>query len=115
MPIFSPEEIPMADVVDGVQGRRIIDQPRGSGAITLGELTIQPGKQLPRHRHRVEEAIVIVAGRGRFELDGVTSEFGVGSMLLAPAGSVHSLECMGDETLRIYFAFPAVNVDREWM
>src|SRR4051795_3049241 len=96
MPTFGPDEVPMVDVVDGVKGRRIIDQARGSGAITLGELTVEPGKLLPRHRHRVEEAIVVVGGRGLFELDGIASDIDVGTMLLAPAGSVHSLACVGD-------------------
>ncbi len=115
MATFRPEDTPMAEVVPGVRGHRIIDRSQGSGAITLGELEVEPGASLPLHRHRVEEVVIVLSGRARFDLNGIVDEAGPGAMLLAPAGQPHSLTCVGEEPLRIYFAFPAVDVDREWV
>ena len=116
MTTFHADPTRLVEVVPGVRGRRIIDRDHGSGAVTLGELEVDPGAALPLHRHRVEEVvIVLLAGRARFEVDGVADEVGQGAILLAPAGTAHSLSCVGDEMLRAYFTFPAVNVDREWV
>ena len=115
MAVFLPHEFPMVEISPGVRGHRVVDQPQGSGAVTVGELEVVPGAGLARHRHKVEEAIMVVEGRARFTLGDEASEVGPGTMLLAPAGRPHSLECIGSETLRIYFVFPAVNVEREWV
>ncbi len=105
----------MVEVVPGVRAHRIIDRLQGSGAITVGELEVDPGASLPSHRHRVEEVVIVRQGRARSVLDGIAEEAGPGAMLLAPAGQTHALACIGTEPLRIYFAFPAVDVDREWV
>jgi len=115
MTTFHADPSLLAEVVPGVRGRRIIDREHGSGAVTLGDLEIEPGASLPLHRHRVEEVVMILSGHGRFELDGVVEEVGPGAVVLTPAGVAHGLSCVGTEPLRIYFTFPAVDVDREWI
>jgi quercetin dioxygenase-like cupin family protein len=115
MASYQPDQVPMVEVAPGVRAHRIIDRPQGSGAITVGELEVEPGASLPLHRHRVEEVVIVLGGIARFDLDGVVDEAGPGTMLLAPAGAPHSLTCMSTEPLRVYFAFPSVDVDREWV
>jgi HTH-type transcriptional regulator, repressor for puuD len=115
MAVFVSQDFPMVEISPGVRGHRVVDQPQGSGAVTVGELVVAPGAGLARHRHKVEEAIIVVEGRARFTLEDVATEVGPGTMLLAPAGQPHSLDCIGSEALRIYFVFPAVNVEREWV
>ncbi|MGH7490214.1 MAG: hypothetical protein ACREMY_32095, partial [bacterium] len=68
MPVLLTADFPMAEISPGVRGHRVIDQPQGSGAITVGELEIAPDAALAKHRHKVEEAIVVVSGRALFTL-----------------------------------------------
>jgi quercetin dioxygenase-like cupin family protein len=112
--VFMPSDMPMLDVSPGVRAHRVVDQSQGSGAVTVGELEIEPGASLALHRHKVEEVVIIVSGQARFTLDGEASDVSHGAILHAPAGQPHSLECISPEPLRIYFVFPAVNVEREW-
>ena len=115
MTVFMPLDIPMLDVSPGVRAHRVVDQPHGSGAVTVGELEVEPGASLALHRHKVEEVVMVVSGHARFTLNGDASDVGPGAILHAPAGEPHSLECISAEPLRIYFVFPAVNVEREWV
>ncbi len=116
MPFFPPDyDTPMAEVVPGVMARRLVDEPTGSGAVTIGELEMQPGGKLPLHKHRVEEVLIVRSGRGRFELDGELSEITEGTVVLIPGNKPHSLANEATDPLRIYFIYPAVNVAREWL
>ncbi|MHB8398059.1 MAG: cupin domain-containing protein [Candidatus Limnocylindrales bacterium] len=115
MTFLTVDDVPMVDVLPGLRARRVVDQARGAGAVTLGEMEIDPGVRLPLHRHKVEEVVVIVDGTGRFTADDAAREVATGSVLLAPAGSAHALENTGSVILRILFIFPSVNVERVWV
>ena len=47
MTTIPADPTPMVEVVPGVRARRIIDRDHGSGAITVGELEVEPGASLP--------------------------------------------------------------------
>lgn len=115
MSFLNVPDVPMAEVLPGLRTRRVIDQPSGAGAVTLGELEIDPGGRLPLHRHLVEEVVVALEGAGQLVVDGERHELARGSVGFAPAGSAHSLENVGDSVLRILFVYPAVNVQRYWV
>jgi AraC-like DNA-binding protein/mannose-6-phosphate isomerase-like protein (cupin superfamily) len=46
----------------------------------------------PRHRHRALEMNLVVAGRGRYEVNGCHHVLGTGSILWIPSGAAHYLE-----------------------
>ncbi|MGC4064056.1 MAG: helix-turn-helix domain-containing protein [Polyangiaceae bacterium] len=46
----------------------------------------------PRHRHSAIEMNLVVAGRGRYEVDGRHHALGAGSILWIPSGAPHYLE-----------------------
>ena len=48
----------------GIAGKVLLDPDAGAGAVTLGELLIDPGAELPLHKHLVEEAFFIFEGEG---------------------------------------------------
>jgi quercetin dioxygenase-like cupin family protein len=97
----------------GIRIRRLVDQSGGSGAITFGELEIDPQRALALHRHKVEEVIYVLEGSAEAHVDGRSMNFSRADAILAPAGVPHSLANVGEDVLRVAFMFPAVNVERE--
>jgi quercetin dioxygenase-like cupin family protein len=104
----------LAEIAPGTRASRVIDQAQGSGAVSFGELELDPGHGFRLHRHKVEEAVFIVEGKARFTVADETFETEGDAVALMPAGVAHRVENIGDSTLRLVFFFPAVNVDREW-
>ena len=43
MAVLSASQFPMLEVTPGVRARRIVDQPQGSGAVTVSEGEVAPG------------------------------------------------------------------------
>ena len=114
MPRLLVESTPLVELAPGVFARRPVDQSAGSAALTIGEMIIEPGAPpRVRHRHRVEEGIIVREGTGRFRLDDEEWEVGPGTMVLVPAGAVHGMTNIGSTQLRTYFVYPAVTVARE--
>jgi len=94
--------------------RRILVSPdKGSGAITLGELIMKPGTELPIHTHRIEEAIVITKGEATAMLGEETHTLGPGDVILAPAGIKHMVANRSNKPMGFLFFFPAVEVHIE--
>ncbi|HEX7374390.1 MAG TPA: cupin domain-containing protein [Steroidobacteraceae bacterium] len=68
------------------------------------------GGATPPHRHDCEEVVVVLAGRGRLEIDGVAHAFGPDTTLIIPAGVNHQIFSDGPETLECIAAFAATPV-----
>lgn len=96
----------------GVRHRWQITRELGAGAVTMGTVAIAPGHEIPPHTHPVEDAMVIVEGRGQFFAGAEVHEIEAGSSCLAPANVVHGVRNTGDEDLVLIFTWPAVNVPR---
>ncbi|HJP56556.1 MAG TPA: cupin domain-containing protein [Gemmatimonadales bacterium] len=74
---------------------------RTGGDLVLGLATAPPGSGAPPHVHHADdEVFIIVEGRYRVTIDGVTSEAGPGSVVYLPRGSAHSFQVLGPETGR---------------
>ena len=84
-----------------------MDQNLGSGAITQGMVTIDPGKQTCPHTHRVEESMTLLEGRLRVLIG---TEVDAPATFLAPANTVHGLRNVGSTAARLSIAYPSVNV-----
>jgi mannose-6-phosphate isomerase-like protein (cupin superfamily) len=61
---------------------------------------VAPGVKTAAHYHpRSEEIYYLLAGRGRMTIDAETVEVGPGDAIAIPPGAVHTIECLGAETL----------------
>lgn len=112
MSVIRDQDTERAEVFPGVFARQIVHRGRGSAAITMGEVVLQPGATLPRHLHKVEEVIFIVEGNGQVALGDETLEVSPNTTIYAPAGVRHQFTNTGAIPLRLVFAFPAVEVER---
>ncbi len=87
-----------------------MDQHLGSGAITQGMVTLEPGKQSLAHTHRVEEAIMLLEGQVRVLIGNEVAEVRAPATFLAPANIVHAIRNVGSEPAVACIAYPSVNV-----
>jgi quercetin dioxygenase-like cupin family protein len=89
----------------------VMDQPLGSGAITQGMGTIEPGAAILPHTHLVEESVTVLEGDVRVLVGDETIESrGRRLTFLAPANTVHAVRNIGDKTAVVCFAYPSVGV-----
>lgn len=89
--------------------------PENSGAsyLFLGAEDLPPGSSIPRHRHEVDEEILIVhRGEVTFELAGRTERAGPGSVVFLPPRSWISARNEGRDTASIMFVFPRGAVEK---
>ena len=100
-------------LVENTRRRILVNADRGSGAITLGELIMNSGSELPMHTHRIEETMVISKGTATVVLGDETYTLEPGDVILAPAGIKHTLANRGDEPMGFLFFYPSVEVRLE--
>lgn len=112
MPIFKNKDIETKEVFPGILIKKGIDRENGSGAVTLGMMTIQEGHEIPRHLHNVEDSMFIISGEGQVEIGDDVYSLEEGDQVLIPAGTPHMLKNIGKEPLKLVFVYPSVNVSR---
>ena len=100
-------------LVENTLRRILVNPDKGSGAITLGELLMNPGSELPMHTHRIEETMVIIKGVATAVLGDETYTLEPGDVILAPAGTKHTLANRGNEPMGLLFFYPAIEVHIE--
>ena len=114
MPVIRSAEVEFGPgSVEKTRRRILIDPDRGSGAITVGELIMEPGSELLMHTHRIEEAMVITRGTATAVLGDETHTLEPGDAILAPAGVKHTLANRGSEPMGFLFFYPAVAIRLE--
>jgi quercetin dioxygenase-like cupin family protein len=92
---------------------RLIVDPDGRVNMTVIHERIAAGDRIPRHRHDVDEIIVVQGGRGRVHLDGIDTDVAAGSVIFVPAGAVHGTRNIGEEVVEIRALFPTTTLRME--
>ncbi len=85
----------------GLLHRTIAGPREGLRSMEVWRQTIAPGEATPLHKHDCEEVIVILAGRGRLEIEGESQGFGPETSLILPANAVHRIANTGAEPLEL--------------
>ncbi|GEM_PF-2983879 len=72
---------------------RLVLSPETTGTKELSFLHVEfdPGASNELHTHEGIETMFVTRGGGRFVVDGKSSSFSAGSMLVAPAGVPHQI------------------------
>jgi quercetin dioxygenase-like cupin family protein len=85
----------------------------GAGYFFLGAEELPPGSRVPRHRHELDEEILIVQrGEVTFTLNDTAHVAPAGSVVYLPPRSWIAVENRGRETATIMFVFPRGAVER---
>jgi putative monooxygenase len=92
----------------GVTGRPLINGDTPSAAVTMSELTLDPGAFLPPHTHNAEEAFYIFEGSG-LAIVG-TEEFPVeaGTAILASTGVPHGFKNNTQKPFKLTCFYPVI-------
>lgn len=98
-------------------GREILLKvgPKSTGAayLFLGSEDIPQGAGIPRHRHEVDEEILIVhRGEVVVELDDIPHRASAGTVVYLPPRTWIALRNEAPETATIMFVFPRASVER---
>ena len=109
----------LGDVVPGVRRAIYFDAPEGSAQLSLGAAEIDPGKEIPIHRHRVgdrhvEEGFFVIEGEGEVRVGDHTSAIRSGSFcVMSPAEGFHSIRNTGNRPLKFVMCFAGTGVQME--
>ena len=113
MPIIRHEQAPLSEPFPGMHSRAVVSADTPAVAVTLGDVTLDPGGGVPLHIHpNHEEAIVVLEGTVEFVMDQERVTVGAGTTALAPAGVLHAMRNAGQTPARVLTFFPTVNVRR---
>ena len=77
-----------------------------SEGMTCGVAEFRPGEWLGLHRHAPPEIYYVFAGAGLMSLDGREIPVKAGSAVFIPGMAEHGIRQTGNETLRLFYAFP---------
>ena len=110
MPIVKASDIPLTTGRHpGVSSHVLLNADVGAGAVTLGELIVEPGGYLRPHIHLVEEAFFIFEGSGLALVGDQEIPVSAGTAILAPTGTAHGFRNNSDAPLKMAFFYPALN------
>lgn len=85
----------------------------GSNYVTVGDLSVAPGKRSAYHIHpNTEESIFVVEGEVEFRLGGNRFRATAGDCVLANRGVGHGLENVGPATARMITMYPTPAPER---
>jgi quercetin dioxygenase-like cupin family protein len=92
----------------GVTGRPLINGDTPSAAVTLSQLTIDPGATLARHKHNAEEAFYVLEGKGFVFIGEEEHPVEAGTAILASTGVAHGFRNDTDQPLIVACFFPVI-------
>ena len=103
---FGADDLPFIDIGDGSQ-LRVLQVKRGEG-LWIIENIFQAGYEVEKHKHTGPVWGYTTSGAWKYkEYDYVNR---AGSFLYEPAGSVHTLQCVEDNT-RVWFQMHGSNIN----
>ncbi len=92
----------------GISSKSLISGDTPSAAVTMLQLTLQPGATLERHKHNAEEAFYVLEGKGVAFMDENEYPVEPGAAILASTGRAHGFRNEGDKPLVIACFFPVI-------
>jgi mannose-6-phosphate isomerase-like protein (cupin superfamily) len=111
MPLIRHDERPKTEPSPGVVRQAIVGRDTGAGALTTSYVTIGPGVTTLVHHHKVEEAMLVIAGEGLAILGEEKMPISANQTLLAPAGVKHGFVNTGSAPMVVSGIFPSVDIE----
>ena len=102
------------DIREGPTAALFVGREHGAN-VSFFVVTCRRGEGPPPHRHPYEETFLVQEGMSEFTVDGNTFEVEAGSIVVAPAGAVHSFKGASDGVTRQVNIHPVAEMVTEWM
>ncbi|HEU5423372.1 MAG TPA: cupin domain-containing protein [Nitrolancea sp.] len=106
------EEMPALERGKGARSWLFLDREQGAEHFIAGSSTFQPGIEVPRHSHNVEEFVTVLEGAGECEIEGASYPVKPFDTTFIPAGLVHCFRNTGDTPLTILWIYGGTEVTR---
>ena len=91
-----------ADVAQIAEGNHDFRNVRYTGPHTqVVAMRLNPGEEIGRERHDVDQVFLIVAGLARVFIDDAVRDLEQGSLAVVPAGAWHNVANLGQNDLRL--------------
>ncbi len=115
MPIIHTGEVP-PDELSGNTRQTMINGDLGATDLTVFQLDVPPGGEIPLHIHPGhEECMIVVEGTLEAIVDDHVEQVGPGDTILAPSDAKHSLVNKSDKPARFIAIFPTTDVQRHFL
>lgn len=85
----------------GLLHQTVAGPRQGLARMEVWKQALAPGAATPLHKHDCEEAVLVLSGEGRLELEGEVRAFGADTTLIVPPGAVHRIANVGPGEMRL--------------
>jgi quercetin dioxygenase-like cupin family protein len=99
MDIVRGDDSPVWDSAQQGLSARWLRGPAQDDNLDVALIHFEPGAATPAHVHHHGQTLVIVAGRGFVEVDGVRTEVSAGDVVVTPPGETHVHGATEDEAM----------------
>jgi len=84
----------------------LITREIGAANMSLSTGVYEAGRSMPAHKHEVaEELLYVLSGYGEVHIDDHVEPIRPGSAVYLPPGSMHHLNILSEEPMKIVFVF----------
>lgn len=111
MPILRKEDSKKGDFAPGIERTEIVNGSFGSDSLTVADLDLEDGSQVPTHFHPKEEAMYILEGELVSLLADEQVTVTAGDTVLAPAGIKHGFTNKSGKPARLLAIHPTAKVE----
>jgi quercetin dioxygenase-like cupin family protein len=113
--IASGDATPLKEFPPTVAIRPLVGELTGARGIATFTVQLEPGAELPRHRHDCGEAITVLCGPVEVELAGKWIELESLDCVFVPAGGTHAIRNACAEPTFLHSAFASANPSSDFV
>ncbi len=119
MRVTNRADKPLGETFPGVRRAIYFDAAEGSAQLSFGAAEIDPGHEIPVHRHKVgdgyvEEGFFVLEGDGEVRVGDQSGPIRAGSYcVMSPADGFHSIRNTGTTTLKFVMCLAGTGVQME--
>jgi quercetin dioxygenase-like cupin family protein len=113
MPVIRRSEQKVSHPFEGATTLSMAGSATGSKFLTVGDLSVEPGRKSVYHIHpNTEESIFVVEGEVEFRLGDRKFRTTAGDCVIATRGVGHALQNVGPKTARLITMYPSPAPER---
>ena len=106
--------VPIAEITESERAALFVGRHHGA-RVSFFITSHRRGEGPDPHRHPYEETFVLQEGTAEFTVDGETVEVQAGSIVVVPAGAIHSFKGASDAVTRMLNIHSVAEMVTEWI